>query len=240
MLKKALVTGSASGIGRAIAFDLASKGFDVAFNYNRSAQAAEQASQEATATHQVKAIALQADVTNSEQAKLLVERAAEELGGLSVVVNSVGNYLGKSTSQISTQEWQEVLDSNLNSTFYVTQAALPYLKEAGWGRIVNFACASAQNMIARQTNTPYVIAKTGVIIYTKSLAKELAKDRITANVVSPGIAENSFDVEEMIPKLPAKRAATLQEINYAVWCFINPDADYITGQILEVSGGWML
>ena len=239
MLKKALVTGSGVGIGRAIALDLAEKGFDVAFHYNRNAEAANQASQEA-ATYGVKSIVLQADVTRPESAQSLVENAAEKLGGLSVVVNNVGNFLGKPTSEISIAEWQEVIDSNLNSNFYVTTAALPHLKAANGARIVNFACAHAQNVVARKTNTAYVIAKTGIIIYSKSLAQELIKDKITVNVVSPGIAENSFDLEEMIPKLPAKRPATLLEINHAVWFFINPNSDYITGQIVEVSGGWNL
>ncbi|MGD1698423.1 bifunctional dihydropteridine reductase/dihydrofolate reductase TmpR [Dapis sp. BLCC M229] len=239
MLKKALVTGSSVGIGRAIALDLASKGFDVAFHYNQSAKAANQAAQEA-AIYGVKSIALQADVTKPEQAKSLVENAVQKLEGLSVVVNNVGNFLGKPTSEISITEWQEVIDSNLNSNFYVTTAALPYLKAANGARIINFACAHAQNVVARKTNTAYVIAKTGIIIYSKSLAQEVIKDKITVNVVSPGIAENSFDIEEMIPKLPAKRPATLQEINHAVWFFINPDSDYITGQIVEVSGGWNL
>ena len=103
MIKKALVTGSAVGIGRAIALDLARKGFDVAFHYNRSAESANQGSQEA-ATYGVKSIALQADVTKPEQAKSLVENAAEKLGGLSVVVNNVGNFLEKTTSQISIEE----------------------------------------------------------------------------------------------------------------------------------------
>jgi len=243
MLKKAIVTGSAVGIGREIALHLASKGFDVAFHYNKSREAANQACQEA-ATHGVKAIVLQADLTNPVQAKSLVENAAEQLGGLSVIVNNVGNYLGKPTSQISTDEWLGVIDSNLNATFYVTQAAIPYLKASGWGRIVNFGCASAHNLIARLTNTAYIVAKTGIIIYTKSLAKELMQDKITANVVSPGIAENSFEYDDesgkAIPKLPAKRPATLQEISHAAWFFISPDADYITGQVLEVSGGWSL
>ncbi|EAW34395.1 bifunctional dihydropteridine reductase/dihydrofolate reductase TmpR [Lyngbya sp. PCC 8106] len=243
MIKKALVTGSASGIGRAIALDLASKGFDVAFHYNRSDDAAKQACQEAM-TQGVKSVALQADVTKPEQAQSLVEKAAEKLGGLSVVVNNVGNYLGKPTSQISADEWIGVIDSNLNSTFYVTQMAIPYLKAAGWGRIVNFACASAHNLIARNTNTAYIVAKTGIIIYTKSLAKELVKDKITVNVLSPGIAENSFeydeDSNEPLPQLPAKRPATLSEIAHATWFFISPEANYITGQVLEVSGGWNL
>ncbi|NMF63515.1 bifunctional dihydropteridine reductase/dihydrofolate reductase TmpR [Brasilonema octagenarum UFV-E1] len=239
MLKKALVTGSSGGIGRAIALKLASQGFDIAFHYNRSAEAASKASEEA-ATYGVKAIALQADVTNPDQAKSLVENAAKELGGLSVVVNNVGNFLYKLTSETSVEEWQEVLDSNLNATFYITQAALPHLKAANWGRIVNFACASAQNLVARQKDTGYIIAKTGIIIYTKSLAQELITDNITANVVSPGVVENSIGLEETTPKLPTKRPATLEEMSNAVCFFISPEADYITGQILEVSGGWKL
>lgn len=239
MQKKALVTGSAVGIGKAIALDLASKGFDVAFHYNTSAEAANQASKEAT-TYGVKAIALQADITKPEQAKSLVENAAAQLGGLSVVINNVGNYLKKPISETSIKEWQEVINSNLNATFYITKAALPYLKTANGARIVNMACAGSQNIAARRTNAAYIIAKTGIIIYTKSLAIELIKDKITVNVVSPGVAENSWDIEEMVPKLPAKRPATFAEINHGVWFFINPNSDYITGQVLEVAGGWNL
>ena len=239
MLKKALVTGSAVGIGRAIALDLASKGFDVAFHYNRSADAANQASQEA-ATYGIKSIALQADVTKPEQAQSLVENAAEKLGGLSVVVNNVGNFLEKTTSKISIEEWHEILDSNLNSTFYVTTTAIPYLKAASWGRIVNFGCASAQQIKADDQQAAYKIAKTGIIIYTKSLAQELIKDGITVNVVSPGAAENTVGLEEGIDLLPTKRPATLKEISNAVSFFISPEADYITGQVLEVAGGYKL
>lgn len=241
MTNKALVTGSARGIGRAIALDLASRGFDVTFHYNHSEAAALQACQEAQA-YGVKAIALQADITDSDQAKSLVKNTVEQLGGLSVLVNNVGNYSQAEnlTSQVSIQDWHEVLNSNLNATFYVTQAAIPHLKKLGSGRIVNFACASAQNLIARRVNTAYIIAKTGIIIYTKSLAKELIKDNITANLISPGIVENSFDVEEITPTLPLKRPATLREIVQTAWFFISPESEYITGQNIEVSGGWFL
>ena len=239
MLKKALVTGSAVGIGKAIALDLASKGFDVAFHYNRSAEAAREGSSRAQ-TYGVKACALQGDVTQPEQAKSLVDKAAEQLGGLSVVVNVVGNFLFKPTSEVSIEEWHEIMNSNLNCTFYVTQAALPHLKAANWGRIVNFACASAHHVTAREKDTPYIIAKTGIIIYTKSIAKELVTDNITANIIAPGVAENSIGIDEAVPPLPLKRPATLEEMNNAVWFFINPEANYITGQILEVSGGWKL
>lgn len=239
MLKKALVTGSAVGIGRAIALYLASIGFDVAFHYHKNLEAANQASQQA-ATHGVKAIALQADITQPQAAKSLVENTVAQLGGLSVVINNVGNYLRKPISKISIEEWHEVMNSNLNATFYVTTAALPYLKAANGARIVNLACSGAQNLVARRTNAAYIIAKTGIIIYSKSLAQELIKDKITVNIVSPGVAENSWDLEEMISKLPAKRPATYLEINHAVLFFVNPNSDYITGQVLEVSGGWCL
>jgi 3-oxoacyl-[acyl-carrier protein] reductase len=200
MIKKALVTGASSGIGNTIALDLASKGFDVAFHYQKSLEAAKDASQKAQ-SYGVKSIFLGADVTNPDEAQSIVERTVEELGGLSVVVNNVGNYLDKPTSQLSVEEWHEMINSNLNATFYVTKAALPYLKAADGGRIVNIGCARAKNVLARYTNTPYLIAKTGIIIYSKYLAKELIIDKITVNVVSPGIAENSYDIEDYLPQI---------------------------------------
>lgn len=243
MLKKALVTGSARGIGRAIALDLAARGFDVAFHYRTRADAARAACREAAAQGGAH-VALQADVTRPEEARGLVDGAAAALGGLSVVVNAVGDYLGKPTSRITTGEWLAVLDSNLNATFHVTQAALPHLRAAGAGRILNLGCAGAHELVARDASSAYVVAKTGVVLYTKSLAKELAAERITANVLSPGIAENSFEYEagarEPPPRLPLGRPATLSELVRAAWFFLAPEAEYVTGQVLEVAGGWRL
>jgi 3-oxoacyl-[acyl-carrier protein] reductase len=239
MLKKALVTGSSTGIGKAIALDLASRGFDVVIHYRRSMDAAKQTCEEAIARG-VKAIPIAADVTNPQEAASLVNLAAEQLGGLSVLVNNVGNYVEVPTLEVSVADWQEMINSNLNATFYVTRAAIPHLESAGWGRIVNMGFASAQNLLARKYITPYVIAKTGVMIYTKSIARDLITKDITANVVSPGVAENSIDLEEFLVNLPTGRPATLKEMTDAVWFFVNPDSGYITGQILEVAGGWNL
>ncbi|AFY70976.1 dihydropteridine reductase [Thalassoporum mexicanum PCC 7367] len=239
MLKKALVTGSAVGIGKAIALDLASKGFDLAIHYRRSMEPAKQACAEAIAMG-VKAVPIAADVTDPQAAESLVNQAADQLGGLSVVVNNVGNYVEIPTLELGIEDWQEMINSNLNATFYVTRAAIPHLESAGWGRIVNIGFASAQNLVARKYITPYVIAKTGVMIYTKSIAKDLITKNITANVVSPGVAENSIDLEEFLGNLPTGRPATLKEMTDAVWFFINPDSGYVTGQIIEVAGGWNL
>ncbi len=239
MIRKALVTGAAQGIGKTIALALARQGFDVAFHYLNSAKEANLAVAEAT-SYGVKAIALQADITQANQAKNLIKTAAETLGGLSVLINNVGNYIYKPLEQMSIDEWHHMMDANLNCTFYLTQSAIPYLKAATWGRVVNFAFATAQNVVADELQTAYRIAKTGVIIYSKSLAKELVEYGITVNVIAPGVAENSVDLAETIPLLPMKRPATLEEVSHAVNFFIGPNSDYITGQVLEVAGGFRL
>lgn len=239
MIKTALVTGSAIGIGRAVALDLAKKGFDVAFHYRNSKTEAEAAAAEAR-THGVKAIALAADLTQPDQVQTLVDQTAAQLGALTVVVNNVGNYIYKPMSQFSLEELRYLMETNLYSTFMVTQAAVPHLRSAGWGRIINFGCASVKDVLAQKENGAYAIAKTGVIIYSKSLALELIKENITINVVCPGAAENTVGLEETIPRLPAQRPATLQEVANAVSFFASPNSTYITGQVLEVAGGYRL
>ncbi|MFZ5990786.1 MAG: bifunctional dihydropteridine reductase/dihydrofolate reductase TmpR [Deinococcota bacterium] len=235
MRRTALVTGSAKGIGKAILLALAREGFDVAVHYKNSELEAETTRQEAEALG-VRSIKLQADVTRPEEAQRLVSAAASELGGLHVLVNNVGDYLKTPIEKCSPQEWQRMLDSNLNATFYVTQAAIPHMVRAGWGRVVNIGFAGAQNLLARPGITAYVIAKTGVILYSKALAKQLARQGITVNVVSPGIAENS--ISKPIEEIPMGRLADLEELARAVLFFVREG--YVTGQVIEVSGGWNL
>lgn len=235
MRRTALVTGSAKGIGKAILLALAREGFDVAVHYKNSELEAETTRQEAEALG-VRSIKLQADVTQPEEAQRLVSAAASELGGLHVLVNNVGDYLKTPIEKCSPQEWQRMLDSNLNATFYVTQAAIPHMVRAGWGRVVNIGFAGAQNLLARPGITAYVIAKTGVILYSKALAKQLARQGITVNVVSPGIAENS--ISKPIEEIPMGRLADLVELARAVLFFVREG--YVTGQVIEVSGGWNL
>ncbi len=243
MVKAALVTGAGTGIGKAIALKLATEGYNLVVHYRTNREAAEQVCEESISMG-VKAIALSADITDPTIAKSLVKKTYQVLGELTVIVNNVGSWLSVSVSQLTVEQWRGVLDSNLNATYYITHAALPYLRAAGYGRIVNIAAAGAQHVMARGSNAAYMIAKTGIIIYTKSLAKELAAENITVNVISPGIAENSFEYnpnwQGVKPKLPIGRPAKLEEIAQSVWYFISPEAEYITGQVLEVAGGWGL
>lgn len=232
----ALVTGSASGIGRAIALKLASEGFDVAIHYRSSKEKAEQTARDIRALG-VQCVALQADLTKPQEAEKLVQEAHQFLGNLSVLVNNVGNYVFRPLLDNTLEDWHDMLDSNLNSTFYTCRTAVPLMREQQHGRIVNLGYAGAQNVLARPGNTAYAIAKTGVIILSKSLAKTEIKHGITVNVVSPGIIETS--VTKPLSEVPAGRDGSLDELVSAVWTFID-GPEYITGQVLEVSGGWNL
>lgn len=233
----ALVTGSARGIGRAILLGLAAQGFGVVVHYRRSEAEAEQTRLEAERLG-VRAIKLQADVTELEQAQDLVAQTARQMGGLHVLVNNVGDYLKKPIDELTPQEWNGLLDSNLNAPFYLTQSAIPHMQAAGWGRVVNIGYAGAQNLVARSGITAYAIAKTGLILYSKALAKRLAPRGITVNVVAPGVAENSLS--QPLEEIPMGRAARLDELARAVLFFVDEGSAYLTGQVLEVAGGWNL
>ena len=234
-LKTALITGSAKGIGRGIALELAKSGYDLAIHYRSSQREAEQLQLEIQELG-VKAIVLKADVTNATEAEKLIQDAARDLGGLGVLVNNVGDYIRKPLSDLEIEDWQTMMDTNLNATFYTCRAAIPIMRSQKFGRIINTGFAGAQNLVARAGITPYVIAKTGVLLLTKAIAKTEAEHGITANVVAPGVIENS--VSQPLEQIPMQRLGTILEVASAVKYFLeNP---YITGQTLEVSGGWNL
>ena len=237
MGRAALVTGSSAGIGRGIALALARAGHDVAVHYRRSEVEAEATRAEAE-SHGVRAITLQADLADREAARRLVLDAHERLGGLSVLVNNVGSYLYKPFEEITDEEWDDVFATNLGAAFATCQAALPLLRAGGGGRIVNLGYSGAQDLVARPKHVPYVIAKTGVVLLTKAIARAEAANGITANVVAPGVIESS--ATKPLHEIPAGREGLVDEVAAAVLYFVSPEAAYVTGQVLEVAGGWNL
>ena len=233
----ALVTGSARGIGRAIALALAAEGLDVAVHYRRSREGAHEVAAEAEALG-VRAVALAADVTAEAEAQRLVDDAADALGGLRVLVNNVGDYHKGPLAELDAGTWHHMLASNLHATFYTCQRAVPIMRAAGGGRVVNLGYAGAELLKARPGIVAYQIAKTGVILYTKALARSEAAHGITANVVSPGVIETSVSLP--VDEIPLGRTGSLEELVGAVLYFLSPPARYVTGVHLEVAGGWNL
>jgi len=233
----ALVTGSATGIGRGIALALAREGFDVAVHYRRSAAEAEATRAEIEALG-VRAVTLHADMTDRDAAAALVQATHEQLGSLAVLVNNVGNYVYRPLDELSFEEWDDVFATNLHATFATCRAATPIMRAAGGGRIVNIGYAGAENLVARPNMTAYAIAKTGVVLLTKAIARAEASNGITANVVAPGVIENS--ATKPLGEIPAGREGRIEEVAAAVRYFVSPEAGYVTGQVLEVAGGWNL
>lgn len=234
----ALVTGAAQGIGRALALALAGEGHNVAVHYRGSAAQAQETARLCEELG-VRAVSLQADLTDPVQARELVRRAHAAFAGspLAVLVNNVGNYVNRPLLETTDAEWAEMLGSNLTSTFATCQEAAPLMRSAGFGRIVNLGYAGAHNLTARPGIVPYVIAKTGVLQLSRSLASVLAGSGVSVNVVSPGVIETS--VSQPLREIPAGRAGTVAELVDAALYFVRA-SDYVTGQELEVAGGWNL
>jgi NAD(P)-dependent dehydrogenase (short-subunit alcohol dehydrogenase family) len=232
----ALVTGSARGIGRTLLLALAEDGYDVAVHYRHSEEEAEAVAEGARSSG-ARAVALRADITVEDQAADLVRRAHATLGGLDVLVNNVGDYHFGPLEELDARTWRHMFDSNLHATFYTCQAAVPLMRAAG-GRIVNIGYAGAELVTARPGIAPYGIAKTGVILYSKALARSEAAHGITVNVLSPGVMENS--VTRPLREIPMQRLGRLDELVGALRYLLSPAAAYVSGVTLEVAGGWNL
>ena len=236
-MKTALVTGAAKGIGRGVALALAEAGYDLVIHCKSSRDQAEEVRLEAE-TFGVKAFVLQADVSDSNEARELVLESAKLLGSLGVLVNNVGNYAKGPLTEFPLEDWHEMFNTNLHSSYYTCRAAIPIMRAQRHGRIINLGFAGAGNLISRPNQTAYVIAKTGVTLLTKAIAKSEAEHGITANVIAPGVIENS--ISQPISEIPAGRLGQVSEISNAVLYFISERSPYITGQTLEVAGGWNL
>ncbi|THF88956.1 bifunctional dihydropteridine reductase/dihydrofolate reductase TmpR [Deinococcus sp. KSM4-11] len=232
------MTGAARGIGRALAVALAREGFHVAVHYRNSEQDAGETARLCRETG-VQAVTLRADVTDPVQARQLVSsaHAAFPESPLGVLVNNVGNYVHRPLLETTDAEWADMLGSNLTSTFATCQEAAGLMQAAGYGRIVNLGYAGARNILARPGIVPYVVAKAGVLHLSRALAVVLAGSGVSVNVVSPGVIETS--VSQPLRDIPAGRLGTVQELVDAALGFVRA-SDYLTGQELEVAGGWNL
>jgi len=236
-----LVSGASRGIGKAIAMELAQRGAAIAVNYIKSAQAAEQVVDQ-IASHNGKAIAIQSDVSEFQQAQDLVKTTIESLGGLDILVNNAGITRDKLIMMMSEQDWDDVQNINLKSTFNCSKAAIRHMMRKRYGRIINITSVAGQMGNPGQTN--YSASKAGQIGFTKALAREVASRYITVNAVAAGYIET--DIWSTVPEearqtalslIPLGRKGLPEEIAYAVAFLASDQAAYITGQVLGVDGG---
>lgn len=238
----ALVTGASKGIGAAIARALAADGWKVAVNYRSDPEGAEavvKAIEEAGGT----AKAIQADVSNGDS-KALLKQVEEKLGGpVLALVNNAGVARDNIALQLSDEDWDVVIGTNLSPAFRLTRDALRGMIKARYGRIVNIASVVGPRANAGQSN--YAAAKAGLIGFTRSLAREWARRRVNVNALAPGLiagtAMTAAKPTELIARveeqIPLGRAGTPDDVAAAVAFFASADSDFITGQVLELSGG---
>jgi len=239
--KVALVTGAGRGIGRAIAIALASQGATVAINYRTSAESAaslRNALQEA----EMDCLLVQGDVSDQQEAYRVVKHVLDSpLKRLDILINNAGVTRDKSMAKMVGEEWEHVINTNLNSTFYCTSAALPAMIEQKYGRIINISSVVGQAGAFGQAN--YAASKGAIIAFTKSLALEVAKHNITANTIAPGYTDTDMFAgvplairEQIRVKIPLGRFAQPEEIAAAA-AFLVTNGDYITGQQININGG---
>ncbi len=239
----ALVTGASSGIGKVCAVELAKEGFSVVINYYPVPPC------EADANNVVKeieelggqAIAIGCDVTDSKAVNDMVARVVKELGRIDVLVNNAGITRDGLLVRMSDEDWEKVVNTNLNSVFFVTRPVAKIMMKQRSGNIINMASITGVYGNAGQAN--YASTKAGVIGFTKTIAKELAPRGITANAVAPGFIETpmteKLDKEKIASHIPLGRLGKPEDIADVVKFLAKPNS-YITGQVIGVDGGLVI
>jgi 3-hydroxybutyrate dehydrogenase len=253
--KTALVTGSTSGIGLAIARALAAEGANVVLNGFGDANAIEAARAEIESTYGVKARYSAADMSKPESITAMVREAEEAFGSVDVLVNNAGIQFVSPIEEFPSEKWEQIIAINLSSAFYAMHAAIPGMKARGWGRIIN--TASAHSLVASPFKSAYVAAKHGIAGLSKTAALELAPHKITVNCISPGYVWTPL-VEAQIPDTmkarnltkeqviedvllkaqPTKEFVTVDQVAALAVFLCSDAASQITGANISMDGGW--
>jgi len=238
--KACLVTGGSRGIGRAIALELGQRGASVAVGYAHNKEAAEDVAAEITRSAG-QSFAFGCDVQDPGAIGPAVDAVVDRLGKIDALVNNAGITRDRSLAKMSAEEWNDVLQTNLDSVFHLTSRVLPHMVQAGYGRIVNISSVIGLHGNFGQAN--YAAAKAGIVGFTKSAALELARKGITVNAIAPGFIETEMIAAmpdevraKILAKIPMGRFGRPEEIAQAV-AFLVSSGDYITGQVISIDGG---
>jgi NAD(P)-dependent dehydrogenase (short-subunit alcohol dehydrogenase family) len=236
----AVVTGASRGIGKACAEELAREGAAIVVNYFTNQGAAEKLVGEIVSAGG-RAIAVRAGVAHPDDCKMLIDKTVETYGQIDILINNAGVNRDRTLKRLSVEEWQEVINTDLNSAFYCTSAAIPHMTERNYGRIIVMSSIIGQMGNVGQSN--YAAAKAGLIAFAKSAAKELARNNITVNAMCPGFVETdmvtalSDEVKaNLLKQVPLGRFGRPEEVANFVR-FLCTEGDWITGQQFNPNGG---
>jgi len=240
----ALVTGGSRGIGRGISMRLAKDGARIAIAYRSNKAAAQQVLRQLQASG-ADCVAVETDISDAPRAEQLIKAVVDRFGRLDIVVNNVGDFRWGTLAESSLEDWQSIFSSNLSSVVFVSRAALPHMRRGRWGRIINLGAVGAERAFGQAKISAYAAAKAAVVALSRSVALEEAKNGITVNVVNPSsIDEKELTLEEARrirdARFPIGRPPTVEDVANTVAFFASEEAEYVTGQVVNVSGGWML
>ncbi len=240
----AVVTGSSRGVGRNVAAALAREGADVLVNYSASEGAAMKLVEEIRAMGR-KSVAVRADVANKAEVENMINTAKETFGRLDILVNNAGFTRPGMLHKLSETDWDAVLDAHLKGPFLAIQAASKYFMEQNYGKVINVS--SVAGLVGTVGQVNYSAAKGGILSFTKSVARELARYNVCANVISLGIVETDMTekirsdeklTEIYMNRILLKKFASADDITPAFVFLASHESDYITGQVIPVDGGY--
>jgi 3-oxoacyl-[acyl-carrier protein] reductase len=237
----ALITGGARGIGRAVGLDLAATGWAVAFCYRTSAADA-QATRAALEARGAPALAIQADVSDPAAAEALVRQVEDAWGRIDALVNCAGPYHRVDILQETPEGWRAMLTNNLDPVFFLSRLVAPGMVARRWGRIITFSMATADQLTAQPNVTAHYIAKAGILVLTRTLARTLAPHGITVNAISPGFIDSGSAPQEelsaMAKRIPAGYIGSVDDAVNVVRFLLSDDARYVNGTNIHLSGAW--
>ncbi len=242
--KVALVTGSSGGLGRHIALSLAREGAHVGLVYHEHRAAAEALQQDIEAGGQ-QALVIQADVASEPEVERMVQAVLERFGTIDVLINNAGISLDGVSWKLPKEAWQQVLDVNLTGTFLCAKHVLPTMRARQWGRIVNVTSVVGQRGVPG--TAAYAASKAGLIGLTKTLAREVATKHITVNALALGYFDAGLlrtvpepVLAQLVKDIPVGRFGSMDELTWAIRFLCAPQASYMTGEVLNLNGGYYM
>lgn len=237
----ALITGGARGIGRAVALDLASHGWSVAVCYRTSANEAREVV-DMIKRRGATGLAIQCDVSDPSAATTMVHDVVRKWGGIDALINSAGPYRRVSLLDETNEGWHSMFDNNLHPVFYLSRAVVPFMAKKKWGRIICFSMSNAEQLVGQPQLTAHYIAKVGLVVLMRSLARLVARDGITANCIAPGFIDSGsapkVELDAAVKRIPAGDLGTVEETAALVRFLISDEARYINGANIQISGAW--